>query len=80
MGQVGSRWVRGMFNPTLMCTLIDHTYTQHLGLPGPTAASPPPTAPRTRRSPSTRQVVRDGQGNGSRPTAATSTFELETEG
>jgi hypothetical protein len=44
MGQAGSRWVRWMFNPTLVCTLID------------------------------------GQGNGSRPTAATSTIELETEG
>jgi glycosyltransferase involved in cell wall biosynthesis len=77
MGEAGSRWVRWMFDPALMCALIDQTYCRLLGLPGPNAASPPPAAPRTHRSPATRQVVRDGQGNGPQPTTATSTFETE---
>jgi glycosyltransferase involved in cell wall biosynthesis len=77
LGEAGSRWVRWMFDPARMCDLIDQTYCRLLGLPGPNAASPPPAAPRTHRSPSTRQVVRDGLGNGSQPTTATSTFETE---
>ena len=86
MGQVGSRWVRWMFNPTLMCTLIDHTYTQLLGLPGPTAEAPPrdpqPTphahpTHQTQRLPAGRPSIPEPQGNGSQP--ATATTGLETE-
>lgn len=44
MGEAGSRWVRWMFDPKLMCALIDQTYCRLLGLPGPAATPPPPTA------------------------------------
>jgi glycosyltransferase involved in cell wall biosynthesis len=44
MGDAGSRWVRWMFDPKLMCGLIDRTYCRLLGLPGPAAMPPPPTA------------------------------------
>jgi len=44
MGDAGSRWVRWMFDPALMCALIDQTYCRLLGLPGSAATSPPPSA------------------------------------
>jgi glycosyltransferase involved in cell wall biosynthesis len=43
MGASGSRYVRWMFDPALMCALIDQTYCRLLGLPGPDA-EPPPTS------------------------------------
>jgi hypothetical protein len=83
MGQTGSRWVRWMFDPTLMCTLIDHTYSRLLGLPGPAAEAPPQrghqTQPthQTHRLPAGRPSIPEPQGNRSQP--ATATTGLETE-
>jgi len=75
MGDAGSRWVRWMFDPALMCALIDQTYCRLLGLPGPDAEPPPPLVPRTHGLPAGRQSARDGPGNGSQPT--TTTFGTE---
>ncbi len=43
MADAASRWVRWMFDPALMCALIDQTYCGQLGIPGPGATPPPPT-------------------------------------
>jgi glycosyltransferase involved in cell wall biosynthesis len=86
MGQTGSRWVRWMFDPTLMCTLIDHTYSQLLGLPGPNAEAPPQRAhqthptqqtQQTQRLPAGRPSIPEPQGNRSQPVTATTGLETE---
>jgi glycosyltransferase involved in cell wall biosynthesis len=77
LGDAGSRWVRWMFDPALMCALIDQTYCRLLGLPGPGAEAPPPLASQIRRLPAGRQGAPDRPGNGSQPTTATTTFDME---
>jgi glycosyltransferase involved in cell wall biosynthesis len=44
MGATGSGHVRWMFDPALMCALIDQTYCRLLGLPGSDAEPPPTTS------------------------------------
>jgi glycosyltransferase involved in cell wall biosynthesis len=77
MGAAGSRWVRWMFDPALMCALIDQTYCRLLGLPGPDAEAPPSLVPAVRGLPASRQGAPEPPGNGSQPTTATATFDME---
>jgi glycosyltransferase involved in cell wall biosynthesis len=86
MGQTGGRWVRWMFDPALMCALIDQTYCRLLGLPGPDAEAPPHREPltdqthpahRADRLPAGRQSIPEPQANRSQPATATTGFETE---
>jgi glycosyltransferase involved in cell wall biosynthesis len=75
MGATGSHHVRWMFDPALMCALIDETYCRLLGLPAPDA-EPPPTPAATgvgpwtsghRRAPDRFPDGRDQTRNGASP-------------
>jgi hypothetical protein len=58
-----------MFDPALMCALIDQTYCRLLGLPGP-AAEAPPLASQVHHLPAKRGAPA-GPGTSSWPAAAT---------
>jgi glycosyltransferase involved in cell wall biosynthesis len=77
LGEAGSRWVRWMFDPALMCRLIDQTYCRLLGLPGPNAETPPQRAHQTHRLPAGRQGIPDPTGNGGQPTTVMTALEKE---
>jgi glycosyltransferase involved in cell wall biosynthesis len=76
MGDAGGRWVRWMFDPALMCALIDQTYCRLLGLPGPDAEAQPPAASQIRHLPANRGAPA-GPGSSSPPATATTRFDME---
>jgi glycosyltransferase involved in cell wall biosynthesis len=77
LGDTGSRWVRWMFDPARMCQLIDQTYSQLLGLPGPAAEAPSQHADHTPRLLAAHHGMPEPQANGAHQTTAVTASETE---
>ena len=77
LGDNGSRWVRWMFDPARMCQLIDQTYSELLGLPGPAAEAPSQPAHHTPRLLAAHHGMPEPQANGAHQTTAVTASETE---